>query len=85
MAKFRSNEMTEISIQECLPVSTRDGGTCYNTGENSMNRISMEQISFAVALKHSYSDYKFNVSTVSSKMVGTYTTAPPSSYTLPRV
>ena len=39
-----------------------------------MNRISMDQISFAVALKHSYSDYKFNVSTVSSKMVGTYTT-----------
>ena len=52
--------------------------------ENNMNRISMDQISFAVALKHSYSDYKFNVSTVSSKMVGTYTTfkTPPCSKVL---
>ena len=64
----------EISIQECLHVSTRDGGTCYDTWENYINRISMDKLSFAMALKHSYSDYKFNVSTVSSKMVGTYTT-----------
>ena len=55
---------------------TRDGEAnmlAYNYHRTQcMNQISMDRISFLVTLIHSYSDHKLNVSSDSSKVVGTY-------------